>query len=792
MQRATVRIDGVVQSVGFRPFVYRTAVELGLHGTVRNLGDAGVRIELEGPADRVDRFVDRLRTDPPPLATIESLTVETESIDAHSHDDFRIETSRAAGGGTGTVPPDTATCEACLADLRDPSSRFHGYWATACVDCGPRFTVIESLPYDRETTSMAAFPPCADCAADYDDPADRRYHAQAVACPTCGPRLTFHRHGGDDAAVPAEPDGDVDPLPDAPAATDGAATAAAAEALGAGDVVVVKGIGGAHLACDATDAAAVERLRDRTGRSRKPFAVMAPSLERVEEFASVSAPERATLTSARRPIVVLGRAGGGLASNLAPGLHTVGVMLPYSGLHHLLFDRLDRPLVVTSANRPGRPMQASNRAIIDQLRDVADASLLHDRRIVARCDDSVVRVLDGAAVPLRRSRGYVPLPLEATVAGAGTGGPDVLAVGPERDVTAAVLAGDDCYLTQHVGDVDDVESFAFLRSAIDHLLDLTDASLPPVVAHDAHPAFRTTTYAAELGDRADVCRTVPVQHHHAHAASLLLEHDRRRAVCVTADGVGHGSDGTAWGGEVLDATLTGFERVASLAPVPLPGGDRATRYPVRSLVGLLSGWDDDAIRRLVADLDWSFPRAAELGVVQRQLERGINTPTTTSAGRFLDAVAALADVCHERTYEGEPATKLEAAAVDGSPRQLAVPYDTVDGRPVVDTPRLTERLVALRREGVGAADVAATAQRALADGLARLAVDAAAERGVEGVGLTGGVAYNAAIRRRVAERVRAADRSFLCNERVPPGDGGIAYGQAGVAAATVQNSESSS
>ena len=781
MKRAHVQVDGVVQSVGFRPFVYRTAVDLGLRGCVRNLGDAGVSVTLEGPGDRIDAFLRELETNSPPLATVERVTVDTEPVTEYSYESFSIVNSEDRGTGGGTVPPDTAVCEACLADIRDPSSRFHDYWATACVDCGPRFTVIEELPYDRETTSMAAFPLCSDCADAYASPSDRRYHAQAIACPSCGPQLAFQPHDRSvDPPAVGERTG-VDPLPQRSSLVegDGRSLDAAARTLDEGGIVAVKGIGGAHLACDATRPDAVSTLRDRTGRPAKPFAVMVPSMDDVATVASASSTEREWLRSARRPIVVLDQCGDALASNLAPGLHTVGVMLPYSGVHHLLFDRVDDPIVVTSANRPGLPMQSSNRAIVEQLWDVADGSLLHTRRIVQRCDDSVVRAVGGSRTLLRRSRGYVPLPVAAPTADDA----DVLAVGPERDVTAAVLSGDECYLTQHVGAVTDRETFRFLQAAIDHLLALTGTERPSVVAHDAHPSFRTTEYAADC--TAD--RTVAVQHHHAHAASVLMEHDCPRAVCITADGVGYGPDGTVWGGEVLDATLTDADRVAGLAPVPMPGGDRATEFPVRSLVGLLYDREGVDIQALVDALDWSPPNADEPRVIEQQLEADVNTPVTTSAGRFLDAVAALADICHERTYEGEPAMRLEAAATDGTPRDVTVPYTTADGRPVVDTPRVAELLVELRRDGTHATDVAATAQRFLADGLADLAVDAAAERGIDAVGFTGGVAYNDAISRRIRQRVRDAGLAYLDNDAVPPGDGGVAYGQAGVAAATVRD-----
>jgi hydrogenase maturation protein HypF len=787
MERAHVQVDGVVQSVGFRPFVYRTAVDLGLRGRVRNLGDAGVRVVLEGPDDRIETFLAELDANPPPLASVETVAVETEAIDEFGYESFAIAASDAGDAGGGTVPPDTAVCEACLSDIRDPSSRFHDYWATACVDCGPRFTVIEELPYDRGTTSMAAFPLCSDCATEYDTPTDRRYHAQAIACPACGPELRFqpHRRSGDLPAVDA-PSG-VDPLPrdDSTVDGDGPSLDAAADVLEDGGIVVLKGIGGAHLVCDATRPEAVATLRDRTGRPAKPFAVMAPSMDHVTDLASVSSTERELLQSPRRPIVVLEARDSVLAPTLAPGLHTVGVMLPYSGLHHLLFERFEDPVVATSANRPGLPMQSSNRQILEQLWDVADGSLLHDRRIVQRCDDSVVRSVDGTRTLLRRSRGHVPLPVAAPTPGES----DVLALGPERDVTAAVLSGEECYLTQHIGTVTDPGTFGFLQAAVDHLLALTGKQRPPVLAHDAHPAFRTTGYAADRLEDGAADRTVAVQHHHAHAASLLMEHDCSRAVCITADGVGYGPDGTVWGGEVLDATLADADRAAGLAPVPMPGGDRATEFPVRSLVGLLYERGGVDVRSVVDDLDWSAPNADELRVVEQQIEADVNTPVTTSAGRFLDAVAALGDICHERTYEGEPAMRLEAAATDGTPRDVDVPYTTADGRPVVDTPRAAELLVGLWRGGTDAADLAATAQRLLADGLAELALDAADERDVDTVGFTGGVAYNEAISRHVREQVRAADLVYLENEAVPPGDGGIAYGQAGVAAARVRDGD---
>ncbi len=782
MERATVQVNGVVQSVGFRPFVYRRAAANDLRGTVRNLGDAGVRIELEGDADAIDDFLVALREDPPPLARVESVTVDRERVDDPRFGAFEIVGSEDTDGGGGTIPPDTTVCGRCLDDMRDPGSRFHGYWATACVDCGPRFTVIESLPYDRPATSMAAFPMCDACQRDYEDPADRRYHAQTIACPQCGPRLRYGTAPEDASVDGAPPEEDRDPFPGALTNPVEGETAidAAATSLAEGELVVLKGIGGAHLACNAADSDAVATLRERTGRPEKPFAVMAPDLASVDSVARPSGVGRETLESPRRPIVLVDAADNGtLAPGVAPGLHTVGVMLPYSGVHHLLFDRIDEPLVVTSANPPGRPMFRANGPLVGGLADVADGFLLHDRRIVARCDDSVARVVDGKRRLVRRSRGLAPTPVSIPE----VDDTAVLGVGPELDVTAGVLHNGDCYLSQYVGDIDNLETLSYFENAVDGLLDVTGIALPPVVAHDAHPDFNTTEYARRLVEEGRVERAVAVQHHHAHAASVLAEHGHKRAIALTLDGVGYGPDGTVWGGEVLDASLSAFGRIGGLAPVPMAGGDRATEHPARMAAGLLHATDRPVAETLERH-GVHFPDGdEERSLVVQQLQTSLHTPETTSAGRFLDAVSALLGICTERSYEGEPAMKLEAVAARGDPLPLDVPTTTVDDRPVVDTPRLFGSLADRLTDGQATADVAATAQDALARGLADLAVEAALGRVVDAVALTGGVAYNDHVARRIRERVTDAGLSFLGNERVPPGDGGIAYGQVAVAAA---------
>ncbi|MFB6085875.1 MAG: carbamoyltransferase HypF [Halodesulfurarchaeum sp.] len=786
--RASVQVQGVVQGVGFRPFVYRRATDHGLSGTVRNTGDAGVEIFLQGDAASIDAFLDDLRTSPPPLSRVESVEVDRSSVspgESLEHPgEFRILDSVDTAGGTGTIPPDTGICESCLEDIRDPDSRYHRYWATSCVDCGPRYTVIRELPYDRPRTSMDAFPMCPACESEYEDPSDRRYHAQTIACPECGPTLSLQEPTADGSTERA---------------TGVAALESATARLASGDILAIRGVGGTHLACDATDPEAVARLRERTNRPAKPFAVMAPTLDTVRSFASISGAERELLEDVRRPIVVLDRDDDGQLEEVAPGLHTVGVMLPYAGLHHLLFEpdpdskstsdsrpQLDGPLVMTSGNMPGEPMCVTGDSIFDTLGPVIDAALVHDREIVARCDDSVVRSVDGSRRFLRRSRGWVPQPLPRR-----GDGPPILAVGAEFDNTISVARDDEVFPSQHLGDVDGPTTEEFLRETVDHLTGLLGVE-PALVACDAHPDFLTSRFAAEYADRirtdraprsASRDRSTPegpirVQHHHAHAASLLGEHDLDRAVVIVADGTGYGSDGTIWGGEVLDATRTDFERVGGLDAFRLPGGEAAIERPTRILASLLD--DPDRIEWLLTlrtPLD-----EIEAGTVLDSLEAGVNAPVTTSAGRFLDAVSALLGVCPERRYEGEPAIRLEAAAAGVTPLELDPPFCRRDGTRVLDVRTLARRLDELA-ETESTAAVAATAQDVLARGLADMAVREAERRGIEAIGFSGGVAYNEAISDRIDRHVSAAGFEYVDHERVPPGDAGISYGQAIVATA---------
>lgn len=737
--RKRIHVAGTVQGVGFRPFVYRIALRHGLSGHVRNLGDAGVEIEAEGPPEAVAGFLLSLREEAPPLAEVASLAVE--DLPPLGTRDFRILPSRDGGEGTGMIPPDVATCPSCLGDIDAPESRYHGYWATSCTDCGPRFTVVEALPYDRPRTSMRDFPMCADCAKEYTDPLDRRHHAQTIACPRCGPHLVYVEGARE---VPGDP---LD---------------LAVEALQAGKVVAIKGLGGTHLACDATREEMVAELRRRLGRPGQPFAVMARA-DLVERFAEPSEEEWALLCSSRRPIVVLPHRPGYLAPSVAPGLHTVGTMLPYTGLHHLLLRELSFPLVMTSANFPGRPMLTENERILGELHEVADAFLLHNRRIVARCDDSVVRIAAGAPVFLRRSRGWVPEPIPLDL-----GAEPLLALGGDLNVTCAIYHRGKVYLSQHIGNTEHLDTQEFLRQALRHLLHLVGAPFPRRIACDLHPGFATGRLARELGE------AIPVQHHVAHVAGLAAEWGVSEVVGLALDGYGYGEDGQAWGGEVIVWRQGTAVRAGSLTPVPMPGGDLATLRPGRMAASYLLAAGHDPQESGLS------PR--ELAAVRLQIERRVNCPLTTSAGRFLDAVAAWLGICEERTYEGEPAMRLEAAAARGRALPLEPLIRSGDERPVLDTVAIFRRLHELREEGARPEDLAATAQDALGRGLAQMAVAVAREEGIPAVGLTGGVAVNDAIARAVRAEVEKAGLRFLAHRKVPPGDGGLSFGQLAVAA----------
>ncbi|MFF1422098.1 carbamoyltransferase HypF [Streptomyces sp. NPDC058280] len=773
-ERRRVVVRGVVQGVGFRPFVYTLARELGLTGWVTNNAD-GVETEVEGPGPGVAAFCARLATGAPPLAVVES--VRHRTVPATGGSGFII---RPSAGGTGRtlVSPDMATCADCLYELADPADRRYRHPFISCTHCGPRFTVVTGLPYDRARTTMAGFPLCADCAREYENPADRRFHAQPVACHACGPRLTLVT-GPSGPAAAARPTGED-------------ALTGARRLLAAGAVVAVKGLGGYHLACDASDPVAVRTLRARKNRGAKPFAVMADSLETVERLAFTGPEERDLLLGRRRPVVLLRRRSHGvslIADGVAPGSPDLGVLMPYTPVHHLLLGLPGDPagppvLVMTSGNRSGEPLVTDDEEALRRLEGLADAWLTHDRPVHVPCDDSVVRICAGQELPVRRSRGYAPMPVALPLPVE-----PALAVGGDLKNTFCVAEGGYAWLSAHVGDMDDLATLTAFETAVAHLSALASVT-PRVLVADRHPGYRSGQWAGRHAAGRPVRR---VQHHHAHVASTMAEHGldgSAPVIGVAFDGTGYGDDGAVWGGEVLLADYDGFRRFAHLAYVPLPGGDSAVRNPYRMALSHLRA----------AGLPWSddLPCVAacapgERRLLERQFERGFNCVPTSSMGRLFDAVASLAGVCHRVEYEAQAAMELESAAVaagetgaDGrreSYRFALVPAGRADRAALVADPAPVLAAAAHDiRAGVDAATVAARfhgAVVALVHDVCRAARD---RTGLATVALTGGVFCNALLTDGCAERLEDDAFTVLRHRRVPPNDGGLALGQLMVAA----------
>ncbi|MEM3018207.1 MAG: carbamoyltransferase HypF [Candidatus Bathyarchaeia archaeon] len=759
---ADILVKGIVQGVGFRPFVYRLANANGLHGYVQNRGDAGVRIVVEGEGHQIERFIRELRARRPPLSEIHDLTVRYRESDSE-FSAFEIRESFHGGNeGGSTIPPDIATCDECLSELRRPSDRRYRYFFITCTDCGPRYTITCKVPYDRYNTSMNCFQMCDECMEEYESPRDRRFHAQTNACPRCGPRLMIASSRGEPLAC-------SDPISEA------------GRLLEEGHILAIKGNGGYHLSCVTTDPNPLERLRAIKERRSKPFAIMARDLETVRTFAEVGVLEAELLKSYARPIVLLKKSQGYFLSELiSPGLHTVGVMLPYSGLHHLLFDAIQEPaLVMTSANPPNEPIITDDRSAMKRLGKVAEYFLYHNRKIEQRCDDSVLRVIGQTRAFIRRSRGYAPAPVPLKT----TSPVDILALGAELNTTCCILMGRRAYISQHIGDLETPETLKFLEEVIQHLLSLTKAK-PKALACDLHPRFNTTHLTNRLSEEWGI-PAVQVQHHHAHLSKLMVEHGLDEAAGIVCDGYGYGPDGTAWGGEVLYSNIEGYRRLGHLQEQPMVGGDLATRYPLRMVAGILHDHLDLEVflRREAKHLPHG---KAEAELILKQLKSD-RIPFTSSCGRILDAVSSLLGLCYERTYEGEPAMKLEAAAAQGSDTlklEVKICGDSVD------TTYLLEEIY--RSLGtVSIPDLAFSAQSYIARSLAELAIEKAYDLGISTVGFTGGVACNEHITNIMKSVVEDHGLKFITHNMVPPGDGGISLGQAVAAAYRVKNSNRS-
>ncbi len=741
IERRSIRVTGIVQGVGFRPFVYVLADRLGLAGFVGN-DERGVFIEAEGPAAALDELEAALRAEPPPLAQV--VDVAVAAMRPRGDRAFAIVASSAGGPAATLISPDSATCTDCLRELRNPADRRYRHPFVNCTHCGPRFTIVTGVPYDRSATTMAGFPMCPDCEREYHDPADRRFHAQPVCCPACGPTLTCT------AAPGAEP------------------VAAAAAALRAGTVLAIKGLGGYHLAALAADSGAVALLRARKHREHRPFAVMVPDLDSARALCELDAAEEAELTSRRAPIVLVRRRREArIAPEVAPGNAHLGLLLPYTPVHHLLLDDLREPIVLTSGNISDEPIAHRDDDAAERLAGLADAFLTHDRPIRTRADDSVLRVVRGRPYPIRRSRGYAPEPIRLSI----TAARPVLGCGAELKNTFCVLRGSEAFVSHHIGDLENAETLRAYTDGIAQLRRLLDVE-PAVLAHDLHPEYMSTKWA--LQQTGDI-ELVAVQHHHAHLAGCLAEHgESGPAIGIACDGLGFGTDGVLWGGEVMDVSLAACRRVAHLEPVGLPGGTTAIRQPWR----MAASWLRAAGVQLPGIAERIGP---EWGAVQRLLDSPLPLPQTTSAGRLFDAVAALLGVRDRVHYEGQAAIELEQLADPGV--RAGYPVSHVDG--VIRASDLVRAVVADMASGVDVPVIAARFHRGLAGALVVAAVDAAMARGRNTAALSGGVFQNLLLLDAVRRGLEAAGLRVLVHSRLPCNDGGISLGQVAVAAGSV-------
>jgi hydrogenase maturation protein HypF len=818
-ERRIAQVRGIVQGVGFRPFVYRLALEEGLSGLIGN-DTSGVLIEIEGPPERIDAFLARLRTEPPPLARIDSVTVRALPVTGQTT--FQIIASTSAGQVTTGIPADAATCPDCLRELLDPADRRYRYPFLNCTNCGPRFTITRRIPYDRPQTSMAVFPMCPACQAEYDDPLNRRFHAQPNACWTCGPTIWLESANASTVNSPANSltryfrAAEANSLPlSKPAAAAHPSSHEATESIPAGhddpihqtinllldgQIVAIKGIGGFHLAVDATNQEAVTRLRERKRRYGKPLAVMVRDLEAARKYCALTAEEEALLTTSARPIVLARRcedcciaqtpgAPGpdfgtweSIAYNVASGIPWLGIFLPYAPLHHLLFaDPRIHALVMTSANLSEEPIAIDNDEARSRLSQIADAFLMHNREILQRCDDSVTAIVDGAPQLLRRARGYVPLgvplPFDA---------PPLLAVGGHLKNVFTLARGRFAYQSQHMGDLENLSGLDFFRESLDHLMRTFEIE-PQTIVHDLHPGYLSTAWAKEWAAERNLPLVV-VQHHHAHIAACIAEHDLTGEVIGLAlDGTGYGTDEKIWGGEVFIAKPASFERFAHLDYVPMPGGEKAIKEPWRMAFAHLrsAGFDLET----AASLAGATMQEAQL--LDRMIERNINAPQTSSMGRLFDAVAAV--VLNRRVvdYEAQAAIELEGIAIDEPDDAPAYAMEFLSGNwsnrePTrISVAPLWRALIADLRTAVPKPHIAARFHAAVAQAFAQAAVKTRAATGINQVALSGGCLHNRRLAHLLRVKLEAEGVTVYQQRSVSPGDGGLSYGQIAAAASVL-------
>lgn len=727
---AKINVNGIVQGVGFRPFVYRIACELNLKGYVQNLGDAGVEIVVEGRKEEIKKFLKALEEKKPPLAEIKEIKVKW--MRGRKFSKFEIKKSREKGKeGISIIPPDVAICNECIEDMK--KGRRKNYFFTTCTNCGPRFTIIKRLPYDRHNTTMEKFEMCEDCRKEYKNPANRRYHAQTIACLNCGPKIFLSQKQkiiceGEEAIWKA------------------------AQLLNEEKILAIKGIGGYHIACITRCA---KKLRKMLNREQKPFALMVKDIKKAKEIAYVSKEEEKLLSSYIKPIILLKKRKE--IPDVAPGLHNYGIMLPYTGLHYMLFKKINEPLIMTSANMPGKPIIKDD----EEIKEMGiEYILFYNREIYHRCDDSIAKFIGNKPVLIRRSRGYVPNAIELKF-----NAKNIIGFGAEENVTICFLRRKFAFISQHIGDLKHYETFEFFEQTLHHFKNLLKFKAE-AIACDLHPNFITTKYAEE--EKLPLFR---IQHHHAHVAKAMGEHGIEEAIGIAIDGIGYGEDGNMWGGEILHCWMEGYERIGHLQEHPMIGGDLATKYPLRMVAGILK----EDVAEFLHDRRDAFPHGEkEIEIVLKEANKdGIKT---SSCGRCLDAVASLLDICHVMSYDGEPAMKLESIAKKG---KNILEIEPVIKNNVINTKHLFEEL--LENINERKEDLAYSAEHYIANSLAELAVEKAIEKGIKDIVIAGGCAYNEHIVKVIEKKALQNCLNFYINKKVPCGDGGISFGQALIA-----------
>lgn len=759
IRRVRCLFTGIVQGVGFRPYIYRMATNYSLGGFVCNIPE-GVVAEVEGPAPQIEAFLSAVPKELPPAAALTALSNTDVSLLGET--EFQIISSRAEGNKAVLISPDIAVCENCLKEFLDPEDRRYRYPFINCTDCGPRLTIIRDVPYDRGKTSMACFPLCPQCRAEYENPANRRFHAEPNACPSCGPKLWLTDENG----TPFSDDFN-DPI------------AKAIELLSKGKILAVKGLGGFHLAVDATDEEAVRRLRSRKYREEKPLAVMVRDLEAASKIAEIGDRERELLFSPQRPIVLCRKSGERrIAPSVAPGVPDRGIMLPYTPLHYLLLENTLSALVMTSANQSDEPICIGNREALKRLKGIADAYLLHNRDILVRCDDSVATVTQGKTFMIRRSRGYAPKPIPLL-----RSCPNVLALGPQLKTTLCILKGNLAYLSPHIGDMDTPEARKFHQESL-QLMERIAQCRPDVLACDLHPAYYTTRLAEELPHRT----VLRIQHHHAHIVSAMAENGLTgKVIGLAMDGTGYGTDGTAWGCEFLLADEVDFQRAGHLRPYPLPGSDRAVREPWRAAVSLLRESYGESWREIAGNLPLK-DHAPHFELLDKMMAHGLNSPPTSSLGRVFDAVAALLGIRQVVNFEGQAAMALEAMA--SAPAEKTYTFDIFEGdRIVLDLRPLIRAIVQEQLSGREPQKIASDFHRTLSRALAAVTAKIRMRTGIEKAVLSGGCFQNRILLDSLTRVLEQEGFTVYLHRSLPPNDGCIALGQAVAAAARMERQE---